>query len=176
MISKNAVRIKESLESAKKISKYASMSFRVIMIGYILVQTIFFCSSVFAFASSSIASSDLIWVVLRLLTMSLSIVAGILIFAALMQVFGNISTGNSPFTIKQARILSLIGWFLVADAILVALISMTPLPEMKIGILTLGLESPRLDLTSIIGAIVFFCFSYTFKYGSLLQQLSDDTV
>lgn len=110
------------------------------------------------------------------LTASLLLIAG--------RIFSEISKGRSPFDIiqvKRMRLISLIFLLFVALEIL-----FTP------GLISVALGSSfdlfytsevsgdgniiPVNLGSLFTSAVFFCLSYVFEYGVLLQKLSDETV
>lgn len=183
MISKNAERISESLIHVGKLSRYAHQVLKVILIVYLVFTIPVFCYTVVSVVLSVLAPLDLLWMGLRLLPAALSIAVPAFVFAVLMQVFGDISAGSSPFTTEQSKRLQLIGWLLLANVVFGAIASVTPLPYTQVGSLEFGLfvsstnsSGISIDFSSLLWGAVCFCLSYVFKYGALLQQLSDDTV
>lgn len=183
MISKNAKHIQNSLVHIKKISGVALKVIKVFLTVYLLLTIPFFCYSVVSIVASGLAPLDLLWAGLQILPMVLSVVVAISVCIALLYVFKDINAGSSPFTISQSRRLKLIGWLLLVSFILGAVVSVMPLPYTQIGSLTFGpYVSPHgpsgvdINLSYVLWAVVCFSFSYVFRYGALLQQLSDDTV
>lgn len=103
-------------------------------------------------------------------------------FLVVSGVFRDIARGDSPFTLKQANRLKILGFLLIADVIIALVSSVFPVALVQVGIFTVG--APEVDsgvnvylkMSSIIQAIIAFAFAEIFKYGALLQQLSDDTI
>lgn len=101
--------------------------------------------------------------------------------------FSDISKGSSPFTPKQVFRLRILALLFLAHAALTtlsspALLSILGLSHVTLGVMV-GTMSPGgqsnfipINMGDIVLAIVLFCAALIVEYGSLLQQLSDDTV
>lgn len=179
MLTKNSARINESLSHLGKLSGYAQKTLRILLIAYLILAIPVYCYGAVSIFGSGSNSLD---IALRLVPDALSIAIPSLVFIMLIRIFGDIFIGNSPFTIEQSKRLRLIGFLMLADIIFIALSSATPFPGTHIGMFTLGIIPPEnpegitIDVSSLLWAILCFCFSYVFRYGALLQQLSDETV
>lgn len=101
----------------------------------------------------------------------------------LIAIFSDAAKGASPFTLKQVTRLRLMSLLLVAYAIVEAILSLGSailhINGLDVGYIATD-SGPNafvpLDFAPVIAAAVIFAFSYVFKYGILLQELSDDTV
>lgn len=114
------------------------------------------------------------------LIISLAVGAAILFTVTL--VFKDLSKQTSPFTNTQAQRIAAIGLLLLAAAIIEFLISLNGPFLVDAAGMTVGFVnnapagSPYINMTFVIAALICFCLSYVFRYGSLLQWLSDETV
>lgn len=97
------------------------------------------------------------------------------------KVFSDVSKGESPFTFQQvkrlrilAALLLLWGFFDIATA---ANASILQYGSIDAGFYsTSGNMIIPINFTPFISAAVVFAFSFVFKYGVLLQDLSDETL
>lgn len=183
MASKHAERISDSLARVGRYSDIASKALKIFLAVYLVLAIPISCYLTGSIVVSGLNLPDLLWMSLQLLPIVLSIAVTALVLATLRLIFADISVGGSPFTDEHSRRLFLIGWLLVASFIFGAVASVAPMPYAQIGSLTFGFFVPSadpsgisFDFSSIMWAVVCFCFSYAFKYGALLQQLSDDTI
>lgn len=112
----------------------------------------------------------------------ISLIIGACILAVIMLMFKDLSQRKSPFTDKQARRIALIGVLLLADAVLELLVSLGGPAVVSSQAVEAGVVSPYmaggiyLNMTFVIAALICFCLSYVFRYGSLLQWLADETI
>lgn len=100
--------------------------------------------------------------------------------------FGDIAQGNSPFSRLQAKRLRIVAVLLLAHALLTTIVSPGILSVAGTGEATVGVaigavagEADKLipiNAGDIVLAVVLFCAALIVEYGSLLQQLSDDTL
>ena len=95
----------------------------------------------------------------------------------LIKIFSDTSKGQSPFTMLQVRRLRLVAISLLSYAVLEFGMTCSA-AFMKQGWMdaSVGGAFPTLNLFPIIAAAVVFAFSFVFKYGVLLQELSDETL
>ncbi len=105
----------------------------------------------------------------------------------LIRIFRDIVKGIPPFVFKQVRRIRLMALSLASYSLLELCISTLLLAikstigpnSTEASILYFGLTDgvhPTLDLFPILMAAVLFALSFVFKYGVLLQQLSDETL
>ena len=100
--------------------------------------------------------------------------------------FGDIAQGNSQFSRLQAKRLRIVAVLLLAHALLTTIVSPGILSIAGTGEATVGVaigavagEADKLipiNAGDIVLAVVLFCAALIVEYGSLLQQLSDDTL
>lgn len=183
MVSQNAKRIVESLARVGKIGKFANVALKVFLVMYVVLVIPVFCFSAITVFVSGFPLDDILWTGVQLVPVACSILTIIFVCITLMQIFNDISKGESPFTIYQSKRLFIVGWLLLASFVFGAIASMAPASYAQIGPISFGLFVPThnpsgidLNFGYVLSAVVSYCFSYVFKYGALLQQLSDDTV
>ncbi len=181
MLSKNAERINESLQRLRRYSGYIQKGFKVVLVSYLVLVSLFLCYALYSLLISDVTFEDLCWMGVQFCPALFSIVITVLIFTALIRIFGDMFSGDSPFTSVQSQRLKHIGFLLLALVVFEALASAVPMPFAHIGPLTLGLTasgsaSASINFSAILGSVVSFCLSFVFKHCALLQQLSDDTV
>ncbi len=94
--------------------------------------------------------------------------------------FKCIGQGVSPFNSKQARNMRIIGWLFVVYALCDNIANNASISSVIAGtpVSVDHQDTPFFGVNIFMLAIgvVFFCFSAIFKYGSLLQEVSDDTI
>lgn len=115
-----------------------------------------------------------------------SSIVDFVIYGAILAVARNIAKdvaiGRSPFTLRNAKQITLIAWLLVASFALGFSNSPNFSSVVHVGIVELGVDSDNLgayptlfvDVKSLVGAIVGFLLSGAWRYGALLQADSDD--
>lgn len=109
---------------------------------------------------------------------------GLLLFFVLVIVglmFRDIGEGETPFSDKQVKRLRIIALLLVFYVFVDALQSGSADGLLHVGDLKLHVSFTERPLTKInvgmlAGALVCFCMSSVFRYGLLLQLVSDDVV
>lgn len=96
---------------------------------------------------------------------------------SLIKIFSDTSKGHSPFTMLQVKRLRLIAISLLAYGVLefVMTCSAAFMNQGWAGS-SAGSVSPTLNFFPLVAAAVVFAFSFVFKYGILLQKLSDETL
>lgn len=107
----------------------------------------------------------------------------ILIIYQGMLVFRDIYKGESPFSEKQSRRIRIMAFVIFAQVILET-VSSAVVPalfatdHLSVSYETTSSTEPTLyvNLQGIVFAVIFFCLSFAFQYGSLLQQDKDDFV
>lgn len=102
-------------------------------------------------------------------------------------IFRDMKAGKSPFTRDEARKIKIAALLQVLHAVFVSLASPAVLSAVGFQDIAVGASIGATSVTSamrfipinmgdIVLAIVLFCAALIVEYGSLLQQLSDDTV
>lgn len=183
MLSKDAQRIKTGLRKVAKVSNIVKIIFFVLFAIYCLVALIVLVNFIPSFVSMASDPNYLPFALFRLVATAISLFTEAFVFYSIARLFDDMSKGNSPFTSTQARRLQIIGFLLLFGVIFDNLLPIIPLPHAEMGDLSMGIVSSastnsgmKIDLSSMLWSMVFFVFSYIFRYGASLQQLSDDTV
>jgi len=183
MKSKNTERIQTALTRVVQVSKAAKCIFLSILVVYCLVAAGVFIMAAPSFYDAMSDPSAAFFILLRLLATLMAAVTPAVVFYTIFRLFDDISKGSSPFTLAQAHRMQVIGVLLLLGVVLGSVLPLMPVPYSEIGDLSAGMFSTssssagvKIELTSVLWAIVCFSFSYVFRYGALLQQLSDETV
>lgn len=136
---------------------------------------------VYSFAQSGQLYTNVAESLFRIM-LHLSYAAAVIIaFASILGVFSDVAKGESPFSMRQVKRLRLISCMLIVYAILDFLISWNN-SLFQVGAIEVGYVSTNgnsiiaFNFSPLIAAAVVFAFSFVFKYGVLLQELSDDTL
>ena len=172
-------RIDNALAHVNRISKVICIIILCLIVALILFGCVFFVGFV-ASAISGNTSTPLFSIIPLLLVYAISLCT----LFVLNSIFKNISENNSPFNEKHARRIRYIGWLLLANAAIETIASLNAVPVLYVGNAILAYEPSGgtapldvyIDAESVVLALVCFCLSLIFKYGALLQTLSDDTV
>ncbi|NBJ67261.1 hypothetical protein D5273_09100 [Enterorhabdus caecimuris] len=121
--------------------------------------------------------------ILPFISSVLHVVAGSIFYLTFVFVLTKAIQGSSPFSIKYSNWMTIAGILLLLDAIFNSItpgsfsyeLIQGPLPY---GIFFEGVEPGTIDVdtSTLILAVVVFALSAIFRYGALLQNLSDDLV
>ena len=114
------------------------------------------------------------------------IMHGCVMFALLLiasRIFSHIASGESPFTKKSAALLRFIGILFLVRVAVEAVLSVGfdydalafGAHFVSEGISGVDQSSVDIDASAMFLAFLFFGLSAAFRYGSLLQRLSDET-
>lgn len=160
-----------------------SVVFKILLAVVIILAVLFFGSSIVGTLVPNVFPFNTVQFGFGLIPTMLSIVISCIVLFTIAVTFEDISLGNSPFTLPQSKRINFIGWLLILGIVLDALISpgasyMMNIADIDLGYVASSQNYPGIFINGhyLIEAIVCFCLSYAFKYGALLQQLSDDTV
>lgn len=175
----DAEQIRLKIDAIAKRSKILYRLLIVILIGYLALAAL-----VFALMTVSPGGflSDGMMFLLKGIPLIITLGIGFFILFTIAQIFKSLSQKASPFTTKQTQRIAAIGLLLLADAVIEFLISLVESTTVNAGGMTVGFVnsaptgSVYINMTFIIAALICFCLSYVFRYGSLLQWLSDETV
>ena len=173
-------KLKESLGKAKKACKVIKILCLVCLVCSVLVWLLY--SIMLIISSLQNESGNIGWGEVAYFV-SFGLLISSLLFIAL-RVFSDIVAGESPFTLKQVKRLRLAGTLLLLFVILDAFFSLdfsfgTEALGYNFGIIgNRGSESPsiKVNVFAIITACMCYGLSIVFKYGVLLQELSDETL
>ena len=119
-----------------------------------------------------------------LLYVSVIILVTALFLRTLSSIFAGVVKGESPFNRLQVKKMRLLGYLLVAKALVEAVFSMGSSLFAQLGgwdvmVIDAGVLAESvlyIDGGSLFMAAVLICLSVVFEYGALLQRLSDDAV
>lgn len=142
------------------------------VIGWSLLFVAFFVSLV----TSQVGLCDLVCHLLYAVPVAVSAFINIYILYVIGSICNSIRHGSSPFTMHTSRHL------LLASFVLQAVVSVIPFDGYSLGVMRIGLAKQGdgvvadLSISTLVASVIGFILSYVFKYGALLQQLSDDTV
>lgn len=176
---KDEEQIKQKLDAIAKHSRVLYILLIVIFIGYVaLMATIF---AILAISPEGLFSSGLKFL-LEGVPLLISLAIGAVILFTVARIFRDLSKRHSPFTITQARRIAAIGLLLLTNTVIEFLISLNGSSIVTTEGIKAGFVNPYMsgsvyiNMTFVIAALICFCLSYVFRYGSLLQWLSDETV
>lgn len=118
-----------------------------------------------------------------LYVLSYGFVIGALLLISI-KIFSNIVSGESPFTIKQAKRFRIAGALLLLLAVVESILSMDFSYSVQLSGVNFaangstGAEQSviNIDAMMIFFAVILFSLSVLFQYGILLQRLCDETV
>ena len=172
--------IKESIKKLKKVCKVIRMVCLVCLILFALGWLLFTCMMIIGFVSNKPDSAGLD----EIAYLTLFGILAIFMFIIALRMFSDILAGESPFSMKQVKRLRLTGTLFLIYTALEALLSVSFAYDLFGGAGNLGIVtgenavSPfiQVNVFTLIVAIVCFGFAVIFKYGVLLQQISDDTL
>lgn len=143
----------------------------------------FACIAVFFFTDSESGSTASLYDGFRLFAGFLWLSVFTVVLWGASGIFKDISRGRSPFTSKNIKRITYLGWSMIL--VLVAELIVSPgffsamhVPGFDVAVVLTD-DSERLlipvDIKPIVIAFICFGLSCIFEYGSLLQQVSDDT-
>lgn len=107
--------------------------------------------------------------------------------ATLLSIFRDMSCGESPFTVRHARLIAFLGGVFVLNAVVgalfpsgsirinSALISFAYTPN-PMELLVLAGGEVSIDVGSLLTALVCFSISIMWRYAALLQEQTDELV
>ena len=107
-----------------------------------------------------------------------SVVVMVVACLCLIRIFSDASKGSSPFTMVQVRRLRLVAGSLLLYGVLEFVMTIAvSSAQQGFANMTLNWRSCYYQsIFPLVAAAVVFAFSFVFKYGVLLQELSDDTI
>lgn len=107
----------------------------------------------------------------------ISVTTMVVICITLIRIFSDASKGDTPFAMMQVRRLRLVAAMLLTYAVLEFAMSCNATFAQQEWISSsVSSAVPTLNLFPFMAAVVIFAFSFVFKYGVLLQELSDETL
>lgn len=170
----------ELLTSMAKKSRWLSILLLVVLIAYAICSLFVLAILLFGIVDGRSDQDSAIAQVLLLLIYCIS--GGIALYETV-RVFRDMSKSVSPFSIRQAKRIRIVGWLLLLGVVAEAAISAAGFTiGADVGTMAVGMsvspETTVLHINFPMLASAFFCFcvSYVFKYGSLLQWVYDETI
>lgn len=173
-------KIYQSLGRLKSVSRVAGRLLRVLFYIYIVATLVIFAAIFLRIVSLDYSIGDILSTIQRFLPNLIMVAIATLLFRLFIRVFEDMSRGESPFSDMQFLRWKTVGWLLLGKMLFELMISFAPFSIESVGDMLVGLSVQpiivNVDVASVLWAIVSFCLSYVFKYGALLQRLSDETL
>ena len=181
MLNEEAQKTEESLNKSSKVCKYISISLKIIFAIFCICWMLSIGVMVFGLIDPSLADREsAMGVPLLVLYLAYGVVIALLL-VALIGVFSGVAKGESPFAMAQVKKLRIIAGLLLLYAIIDNVIAQNNSLIIFSG-LNSGYVSPnsnqiiQINFAPFIVAGAVYAFSFVFKYGVLLQELSDETI
>ncbi|MCL1799121.1 MAG: hypothetical protein FWG23_05235 [Eggerthellaceae bacterium] len=180
MVNEETLKLQNSVMRMEKTCRIIKTLCLICLAGFVLVWSLVVCFFVVECVQAGFAPLNLVDIVFF-------IMFGVLVCLSLIiaiRAFSDVIAGESPFTLKQAKRLRTLGTVFLLLAVAEALLSVLfgPLSygaELPggglIGLVTVESSMISVNLSMLIVAVMCYGFAVIFKYGILLQQLSDDT-
>lgn len=185
MASKDSLRIADSLAHISKVCGYIARLLKVLLVAYCFCILLFYGAVAITYLAPGVLPFNTLPINLSFLALFLSIITGAVALFVLISVAEDIAKGSSPFTLTQARRIKVIGILLLISVVLKLFIPTGSVDFLETDAIEFGFvpraygngtPTTTIDISTFITAIICFFLSYVFKYGALLQRLSDDTV
>lgn len=173
-----------ALNRLNRIARFLSKGFQVVFVLYciawIALLGVFFVAAFFPGVISGSESSGP-WPFVLCILFGL-LIAGLLRIAFL--VFNDVAKGESPFSMRQVKRIRLAAFLFLAYVILEMLFPSGQSSLVQQGNFMVNYwvadksdhVSIQINFGMLGAAIIFYCLSLVFEYGTLLQQLSDETL
>lgn len=174
-----------ALVRLKKTARIISVGFRVGLIVYCLIWIAlagFF--AVLAFSPGAVSDSAAIGFRPLILCLVFGFLIAVLLRIATL-VFDDVSKGESPFSKRQVKRIRWASFIFLAYAVVEMFFpqghsSLVQDSDLYVGYWissnSTGSAPMSINLGMLGAAIIFYCLSLVFEYGTLLQQLSDETL
>lgn len=173
-------KIYQSLGRLKSVSRVAGRLLRVLFYIYIVATLVIFAAIFLRIVSLDYSIGDILSTIQRFLPNLIMVAIATLLFRLFIRVFEDMSRGESPFSDMQSLRWKTVGWLLLGKMLFELMVSFAPFSIESVGDMLVGLSVQPIivsvDVASVLWVIVSFCLSYVFKYGALLQRLSDETL
>ena len=174
--------VRISLARLEKVAKPLYFVLRGIMVAFIVGWSLFFFAFFVSLTTPGFDLPHLAGQILCGVPAAMSALVSVSILYVVGTIFGSIRHGGTPFTIPIARQIKIVSLLLLASFFLDFLVSAIPLDDYSLGIVRIGIAKQgdgviaNLSVSTLVASMIGFVLSYVFKYGALLQQLSDDTI
>ena len=171
-----------SLLCLENIAKPLYVALRVVMATFVIGWSLLFVAFFVSLVTSQVGLCDLVFHLLYAVPVAVSAFINIYILYVIGSICNSIRHGSSPFTMHTSRQIKVVSFLLLASFALQAVVSVIPFDGYSLGVMRIGLAKQGdgvvadLSISTLVASVIGFILSYVFKYGALLQQLSDDTV
>jgi len=180
MSSKEEMELQGSIKKMKKVCKVIQVGCFIALLAFILVWLLIAYFLVADIIKGIVGLGEAVHLILFG-----AFVCSFLIIA--LRAFSDIVKGESPFSQKQVKRLRVLGTILLICTILETAVPFLPIASVyggevlgkSVGVVTTSNADPpivKLNAPMLIMSAMCYGFAIIFKYGVLLQQLSDDTV
>ena len=171
-----------SLLRLENIAKPLYVALRVVMVTFAIGWSSLFVAFFVSLATSEVGLYDLVCHLLYAVPVAVSAFINIYILYVIGSICDSIRHGSSPFTMHTSRQIKVVSFLLLVSFVLQAVVSVIPFDGYSLGVMRIGLAKQGdgavadLSISTLVASAIGFVLSYVFKYGALLQRLSDDTV
>lgn len=171
-----------SLLRLENIAKPLYVALRVVMVAFAIGWSLLFVAFFVSLATSEVGLYDLVCHLLYAVPVAVSAFINIYILYVIGSICDSIRHGSSPFTMHTSRQIKVVSFLLLVSFVLQAVVSVIPFDGYSLGVMRIGLAKQGdgvvadLSISTLVASAIGFVLSYVFKYGALLQRLSDDTV
>ena len=171
-----------SLLRLENIAKPLYVVLRVIMAAFVVGWGLFFIAFFTSLVTSGFGLYDLNRHLLYAVPVAVSAFINVYILYVIGSIFDSMRHGDTPFTMRISCQIKIVSFLLLAAFVLQTIVSMVPFDGYSLGVMKIGLAKQEdgvvanVSISTLIASLIGFVLSYVFKYGALLQQLSDDTV
>lgn len=171
-----------SLLRLENIAKPLYVALRVILAVFVVGWGLFFIAFFAFLLTSGAGLYDLNARILCVVPVAVSAFINVYILYVIGSIFDSMRHGDTPFTMRISHQIKIVSFLLLVAFVLQAIVSMVPFDGYSLGVMRIGLAKQEggvvanVSVSTLIASIIGFVLSYVFKYGALLQQLSDDTV
>ena len=171
-----------SLLRLENIAKPLYVALRVVMVTFAIGWSLLFVAFFVSLATSEVGLYDLVCHLLYAVPVAVSAFINVYILYVIGSICDSIRHGSSPFTMHTSRQIKVVSFLLLVSFVLQAVVSVIPFDGYSLGVMRIGLAKQGdgvvadLSISTLVASAIGFVLSYVFKYGALLQRLSDDTV
>ena len=174
--------VNTSLLRLENIASPLYIALRGILAIFVIGWCLFFLAFFVSLATSGLSPIELLRNLVYVVPIAVSAFVNIYILYVIGCILNSIRHGATPFTLMISRQIKIVSFLLLASFLLEAFVSIVPFDGYSLGIMRIGLARQDggvvadISVSTLIASLIGFVLSYVFKYGALLQQLSDDTV
>lgn len=171
-----------SLLRLENIAKPLYVALRIVMAAFAIGWSLFFAAFIASLMSSGGSLPDLVGNFLCAVPVAVFAFLNVYILYVIGSIFNSMRHGDTPFTMRVSRQIKIVSYLLLLSFLLEAFVSVIPLDDYSLGVMRIGLARQEggvvanFSVSTLIASIIGFVLSYVFKYGALLQRLSDDTI